>query len=167
MQACPLPLEAIVGANNVDARGSLTATCFLGIGLMAAIDEIVFHQILAWHHFFDRSTPAIALLSDGLLHSAELLMLAAGFYLFVRLSRQQAVSRGHAWAGLLFGAGGFQLFDGIVDHKVLRLHQVRYVDDLWLYDLAWNGFGVLLLVVGFFIWRRVGARLRQGKVSGL
>ena len=151
-----------MSANLVDARGSLTATIFLGIGLMAAIDEIVFHQILAWHHFFDRSTPAISLLSDGLLHSAELLMLAAGFYLFVRLSRSQAVSRLHAWAGLFFGAGGFQLFDGIVDHKVLRVHQVRYVDTLWPYDLAWNGFGVLLLAVGFIIWRRARAGVQQG-----
>ena len=167
MQANPLPPEAILSANTVDARGSLTATSFLGIGLMAAIDEIVFHQILAWHHFFDRSTPAISLLSDGLLHSAELLMLAAGFYLFARLSRHQAVSRWHAWAGLLFGAGGFQLFDGVVDHKVLRLHQVRYVDNLWPYDLAWNGFGVLLLAVGFFIWRRAGAIVQQRGVSSL
>jgi uncharacterized membrane protein len=156
-----------VSANLVDARGSLTATIFLGIGLMATIDEIVFHQILAWHHFFDRSTLAISLLSDGLLHSAELLMLAAGFYLFVRLTRNQAVSRWHAWAGLLFGAGGFQLFDGIIDHKVLRLHQVRYVDNLWLYDLAWNGVGVLLLAVGFVIWRKARTSVRQSGVSGL
>ncbi|TCD22486.1 DUF2243 domain-containing protein [Pseudomonas sp. IC_126] len=146
-----------MSAKPVDARGSLIATIFLGIGLMAAVDEIVFHQILAWHHFFDRSTPAISLLSDGLLHAAELLMLAAGFYLFVKLSRERAVSRLHAWAGLFFGAGGFQLFDGIVDHKLLRLHQVRYVDNLLPYDLAWNGFGILLLVIGVVIWRRAGA----------
>ncbi|MBA1276356.1 DUF2243 domain-containing protein [Stutzerimonas stutzeri] len=146
-----------MSAKPVDARGSLIATIFLGIGLMAAVDEIVFHQILAWHHFFDRSTPAISLLSDGLLHAAELLMLAAGFYLFVKLSRERAVSRLHAWAGLFFGAGGFQLFDGIVDHKLLRLHQVRYVDNLLPYDLAWNGFGILLLVIGVAIWRRASA----------
>ncbi len=157
MQAARHIPEAIVSANPVDARSSLIATIFCGVGLMAAIDEIVFHQLLAWHHFYDRSTLAIALLSDGLLHATELLMLAAGVYLFMRLSRERTISRWHAWAGLLFGAGGFQLFDGIVDHKLLRLHQVRYVDDLWLYDLAWNGFGVLLLLIGLFIWRRLAA----------
>jgi len=156
MQAARHIPEAIVSANPVDARSSLIATIFCGVGLMAAIDEIVFHQLLAWHHFYDRSTLAIALLSDGLLHAAELLMLAAGVYLFVRLSRERTISRRHAWAGLLFGAGGFQLFDGIVDHKLLRLHQVRYVDELWLYDLAWNGFGVVLLVIGFIISRQLG-----------
>ncbi|HCJ28720.1 MAG TPA: DUF2243 domain-containing protein [Pseudomonas sp.] len=154
-----------MSTNPVDAKGSLTATIFLGVGLMAAVDEIVFHQILAWHHFFDRSTLAISLLSDGLLHSAELLMLAAGFYLFVRLSRHRAVSRRYAWAGLFLGAGAFQLFDGIVDHKVLRLHQVRYVDNLWLYDLAWNGFGVLLLVVGLILWRQARAGAWRSGVS--
>jgi uncharacterized membrane protein len=143
----------------VDARGSLIATSFFGIGLMAAIDEIVFHQILAWHHFFDRSTQTVGLISDGLLHSAELLMLAAGFYLFVQLSSRRAVSRLHAWAGLFLGAGGFQLFDGIVDHKILRLHQVRYVDNLLLYDLAWNAFGALLLAIGFMIWRTARSSL--------
>lgn len=142
-----------MSATPTDARSSMIATLFLGVGLMAAVDEIVFHQILAWHHFFDRSTPAIGLLSDGLLHSAELLMLAAGFYLFTQLSRRNAVSRLHAWAGFFLGAGGFQLFDGIVDHKILRLHQVRYVDNLLPYDLAWNGFGALLLVIGFALWK--------------
>ena len=147
-----------MGSNLVDARRSLLATTFLGIGLMAAVAEIVFHQILAWHHFFDRSTLAVSLLSDGLLHAAELIMLAAGFYLFVQLSRHRVVSRMHAWAGLFIGAGGFQLFDGIIGHKLLRLHQVRYVDNLWLYDLAWNGFGLLLLIIGIVIWRRARAQ---------
>lgn len=149
-----------MSANLVDTRGTLTATVFLGVGLMAALDEIVFHQILAWHHFFDRSTLAIALLSDGLLHSVELLMLAAGSYLFVQLRRCRRVARWHAWTGLLVGAGGFQLFDGLVDHKLLRVHQVRYVEELWIYDLAWNGFGVLLLLAALVVWRwaRDGSR---------
>ncbi|MGA6099994.1 DUF2243 domain-containing protein [Stutzerimonas marianensis] len=143
-----------MNVTTVDARGSLIAAIFLGVGLMAAVDEIIFHQVLAWHHFFDRSTLAVSLMSDGLLHAAELLMLAAGFRLFLTLSRRGALSRMHAWAGLCFGAGGFQVFDGLVNHKLLRLHQVRYVDQLWPYDLAWNGFGALLLVIAYLIWQR-------------
>lgn len=47
------------------------------------------------------------------------------------------------------GGGGFQLFDGLVNHKVLRVHQVRYeVENLPAYDAAWIGAGVLLIVVG-------------------
>ncbi|OOC53867.1 MULTISPECIES: DUF2243 domain-containing protein [Nocardiopsis] len=127
---------------------SLAATALIGIGLMAAVDEIVFHQILAWHHFYDRSTPTVALLSDGLLHAGELIALVAGFFLLADLNRRHALHRRAAWAGLLLGMGGFQLFDGIIDHKVLGLHQIRYGVDLLPYDLAWNGTAVLLLAAG-------------------
>jgi uncharacterized membrane protein len=115
---------------------------------MAAVDEIVFHQILAWHHFYDRSTPRMGLLSDGLLHTAELLGLVAGFFLLADLRRRGALARPHAWSGFFLGLGGFQLFDGLVDHKVLRVHQIRYGVDVTPYDWAWNLAGLLLLLVG-------------------
>lgn len=41
----------------------------IGAAVMAALDEIIFHQILAWHHFFDGSTPLVGLMSDGFLWS--------------------------------------------------------------------------------------------------
>jgi uncharacterized membrane protein len=127
---------------------SLWVCALIGVGLMAAIDEIVFHQLLAWHHFYDRSTNDIALMSDGLLHAGELVILVAGLFLFADLRRRNALAPGSGWAGLLLGLGGFQLWDGLVDHKVLRLHQVRYGVDIVPYDLAWNAGGVLLLAVG-------------------
>lgn len=127
---------------------SLGAAALIGIGVMAAVDEIVFHQLLGWHHFYDGSTADVALASDGVLHAAELVVLVGGFFLFADLRRRQALSAPHAWAGFFLGAGGFQLFDGIVDHKLLRLHQIRYGVDILPYDLAWNGAAVLLLLVG-------------------
>lgn len=138
-------------------RASLQAGAVIGAGVMAAVDEIVFHQILAWHHFYDRSTQDIALLSDGLLHAAELVLLVAGFFWLADLRRRHVLVPGSAWAGFLIGAGGFQLFDGVVDHKVLRVHQVRYVPDLLPYDLAWNAAGVALLLAGVLLARRVRA----------
>ena len=50
----------------------------IGVGMMAAIDEIVFHQLLGWHHFYDRPTRSVALLSDGILHATELIVVVAG-----------------------------------------------------------------------------------------
>lgn len=141
-----------------DPRRSLVAAALIGVGVTAAVDEIVFHQLLAWHHFFDRSTSAVALFSDGLLHSAELIILVLGFFMLADVRARRALARTSAWAGFFLGAGGFQLFDGIVDHKVLRLHQVRYVDNLLPYDLAWNGVGLLLLAVGLLLLRRARAR---------
>ena len=57
---------------------SILAATMIGVGVMAALDEIVLHQILGWHHFYDRSTTGIALLSDGLLHATELIVIVGG-----------------------------------------------------------------------------------------
>ncbi|CAM3665156.1 DUF2243 domain-containing protein [Pontibacter korlensis] len=133
----------------------MRAALLIGVGMMAAIDEIIFHQLLSWHHFYDRSTPEIGLLTDGLLHAAELIAIVAGFFMFSDVRRQQALVPLRAWAGFFIGLGGFQLFDGIVDHKVLRLHQVRYgVDNILPYDLAWNLAGLLLLIIGLVLLRK-------------
>lgn len=144
------------GTAAVEARRSLWSGALVGAGVMAAVDEIVFHQLLQWHHFYDRATPAIGLFADGLLHSAELIVLVAGFSLLANLASRDLLARAHAWAGFFIGAGGFQLFDGIIDHKVFRTHQVRYVEPLWPYDLAWNALGLVLLVVGLVIAGRAG-----------
>ena len=58
-------------ATNSEKYSGLAAA-LLGMGCMAAVDEIIFHQILAWHHFYDGATTAVALMSDGFLHAAEL-----------------------------------------------------------------------------------------------
>ncbi|WP_459645303.1 DUF2243 domain-containing protein [Kineococcus sp. NUM-3379] len=140
---------------------SARAAAAVGVGLMAAVDEIVFHQLLGWHHLYDRSTPAVGLLSDGVLHAVELVLLVAGGFALADLHRRALLSAAWARAGLLLGAGGFQLFDGLVNHKVLRLHQVRYVPDVLPYDVAWNGGALLLLLAGAVLAvraRRAGAR---------
>lgn len=132
----------------------MQAAALIGVGVMAAVDEIIFHQILAWHHFYDRSTSEVGLLTDGLLHATELIAVVAGFFMLLDLRKQQALITARAWAGFFLGLGGFQLFDGIVDHKVLRLHQVRYVENLMPYDISWNVAGLLLLLIGFYLWRK-------------
>jgi uncharacterized membrane protein len=46
----------------------------------------------------------------------------------------------------LVGAGSFQLYDGLVQHKLLGLHQIRYGVDLTVYDLLGNVSAGVLLV---------------------
>ena len=131
-----------------DPRRTFGALALAGVGVMAAVDEIVFHQILRWHHFYDLATPAIGIISDGLLHAAELVAIVASGFLIADLLARRAFAAPYAWAGFFVGAGGFQTFDGIVDHKLLRIHQVRYGVDLVPYDLAWVAAGLALLAVG-------------------
>lgn len=141
--------------HTTQRRRSLWYAVLIGIGVMAALDEIIFHQMLQWHHFFDRSTPVVGILSDGLLHAAELIAIVAGFFLIADLIRQNALAPKWAWAGFFLGVGGFQIFDGVVNHKVLRVHQVRYeVENLLVYDLVWNLVGVAALLVGFWLFYR-------------
>lgn len=147
-------------AGRVRPGRSLAVCALIGVAVMAAVDEIVFHQILHWHHFYDHSTPGIGLLSDGLLHTAELLALAAGFFLYADLRRRHALAPAHAWAGFFLGLGVFQLFDGIVDHKLLRLHQIRYGVDVTPYDWAWNIAGLALLLIGISLTVRARRRTR-------
>lgn len=141
---------------TINQRRSIKVCAIIGIGLMAAIDEVIFHQILGWHHFYDRSTPAIGLLSDGLLHSAELVAIVSGFYLFSNIKKEGALVPKAGWSGLLIGLGFFQLFDGIVDHKILRLHQIRYgVESILPYDITWNLAGAILLALGLLLLRNL------------
>jgi uncharacterized membrane protein len=140
-------------------RRSMQAAALVGVGVMAAVDEIIFHQLLAWHHFYDRSTTEIGLMTDGLLHAAELIAVVAGFFILLDLRKQKALMTARAWAGFFLGLGGFQLFDGLVDHKVLRLHQIRYVENLLPYDISWNAAGVLLLLIGLYLYRK--ARFKE------
>jgi uncharacterized membrane protein len=137
------------------------AGLLLGVAAMAAVDEIVFHQLLGWHHFYDRSTPDIALISDGLLHAGELVVAVIGVLLLMDARRRSDLRGAVVLSGLLVGAGLFQLWDGVVDHKLLRVHQVRYGVELLPYDIAWNAAGALLLVAGAVMTVVVGRRPRS------
>ncbi|QJD59247.1 DUF2243 domain-containing protein [Pseudomonas sp. gcc21] len=138
----------------------------IGVGVMAAVDEIIFHQILQWHHFYDLATPTIGIITDGLLHAAELIAMVAGLFLIVGLARRGGLFKRWAWAGFFLGAGGFQLFDGIVSHKVLRIHQIRYSVDPLMYDIVWNAVGLILLAVGFWFYRQASRQQNAGRPTG-
>jgi uncharacterized membrane protein len=131
-----------------DRRRLLVSGLLLGAGAMGAIDEIVFHQLLHWHHFYDRASGAVGLVSDGILHAATWSATVAGLALLADLRRRRAFAPVRWWGAVLLGAGGFQLWDGVVDHKVLRVHQIRYGVDLPGYDAAWIAGGMLLVAAG-------------------
>jgi uncharacterized membrane protein len=143
MTAAPARTGIGTAAGRTIASGAL-----LGLGIAAFVDETVFHQLLHWHHFYDRSTPAAGLVSDGLFHAAGFFATVAALFLFADLRRRGLVEPVRWWGGLLAGAGAFQLYDGTVQHKLLRLHQIRYHVDLVPYDWTWNVIAVMLLAAG-------------------
>ncbi|KKB37350.1 DUF2243 domain-containing protein [Bacillus thermotolerans] len=125
-----------------------------GVGLVAFIDEAVFHQLLHWHHFYDKSTMDIGLVADGFFHAFSWFATVAGLFMYADLKRRHALWRRRWWGGVLLGVGVFQLYDGIIHHKVMRIHQIRYVENVLVYDLVWNILAVILVIIGAIVIRR-------------
>jgi len=141
------------------ARGrSAWAGAAIGIGIAAFVDETVFHQILHWHHFYDRATPAAGLVTDGVFHAFSWFATVAGLVGVADLRRRGTLSGRALLGGLLTAAGAFQLYDGTVQHKLLGLHQIRYHVEITPYDWTWNVVAVLLLGSGVVLLARRRAR---------
>jgi uncharacterized membrane protein len=136
------------------ARGSLPGL-LIGIGLAGTLDEVILHQLLGWHHFYDRSTNAVGVISDGIFHALSTAVLTAGFFSLLRRRVELRSGWGRALAGwILVGAGGFNLYDGTIQHKLLRLHQVREgAGDPLPYDLTFISIALLTALIGLLILR--------------
>ncbi|WP_188207241.1 DUF2243 domain-containing protein [Alkalibacillus aidingensis] len=135
-------------------RRNIWAGVLFGIGGIAFIDEFVFHQLLQWHHFYDKSTTEVGILSDGLFHAFSWFATIGGLFLLADLNRRQSYQARRWWGGVLIGVGAFQLYDGVIQHKLMRIHQIRYVDHVIIYDLVWNMVAVVILVIGVLMVRR-------------
>ncbi len=146
--------------NTSGATRSLWSGVLMGIGVAGFIDETVFHQLLHWHHFYDKGSANAGLVSDGFFHAGSWICVVVGIFLFADLQRRRAAIRRRIWAGALFGWGGFQVYDGLVQHKLLGLHQIRYHVGLLPYDLAWNLTGGIGIVIGALLLVRRGRAVR-------
>jgi uncharacterized membrane protein len=128
----------------------------VGIGVAGTLDEVVLHQLLAWHHFYDRSTLTAGLVSDGLFHLFSTAILVIGIVQLVERRRTSPDPPRLALAGILLGAGGFNLYDGTIQHKLLRLHQVREgAPNNLPYDLAFLVIAAAVALAGALLLRQV------------
>ncbi|MGK4218812.1 DUF2243 domain-containing protein [Kocuria marina] len=144
-------------ARRTRKRAALSGFLF-GCGIAASmIDLFIFHLGLQWHHFYDLSTHEVALVTDGFFHAFGWFITIWGLFLLADVRRRGRVRWPHWIGAVILGVGTFQLFDGIVDHKLLGIHQIRYGVDILPYDLVWNGTAVILMLIGFVVLRR-GAR---------
>ena len=136
-------------------QGLLWPGVLVGIGLAGTLDEVVLHQLLGWHHFYDRSTPTAGLVSDGLFHLFSTTLLVIGVIQLVERRRTSPDPPRLALAGILLGAGGFNLYDGTIQHKLLALHQVRAnAPNNLPYDLAFLAIAAVMFTAGVVLLRR-------------
>jgi uncharacterized membrane protein len=167
-----MAIKSVIQKNNsnipnqtVYSRRNLWSGFLFGLGLAAFIDETIFHQLLRWHHFYDKSTTDIGLISDGLFHAFSWFATIAGLFMFSDLRRRNALWMTRWWGGMLLGAGGFQLYDGIIHHKLMRVHQIRYVENIFVYDLIWNILAVLMIIIGLILFLRTRNRQQPGRIA--
>jgi uncharacterized membrane protein len=105
---------------------------------------------------------AVGLLSDGLFHAFGFTSLVVGLFLMADSLRRGGFIPKRWWGALLLGAGGFQLYDGTIQHKLLGLHQIRYQVTIWPYDLAWNVLAVIMIIAGILLMRGRAEVARSG-----
>ncbi|MDT0261807.1 DUF2243 domain-containing protein [Jatrophihabitans lederbergiae] len=142
----------------IATRRSIWSGVLIGVGVAAFVDETVFHQLLHWHHFYDKSTADVGLVSDGFFHAGGWLAIVVGLFLFADLQRRRAASGNRLWGGGFLGWGAFQLYDGLIQHKVFGLHQIRYHVDVLPYDVVWNVAGGAGVLIGLLLLRRAAQR---------
>jgi uncharacterized membrane protein len=147
-----------------------SAAMVLGIGAGGFADGIALHQILQWHEMLTNKMPANTLLNksvnmfwDGIFHAFTLLTTIIGICLLWRLLKKEHINRsGYLLSGgMLTGWGVFNIVEGIIDHQLLKLHNVNEFSP---YPEVWNYgflvFSVLLMLAG-------GLLIRKGKRAAL
>jgi uncharacterized membrane protein len=159
------------------------ALLLMGLGFGGFVDGIVLHQILQWHHMLtatgDHPADTVAgletnTLADGLFHMGTWVLVFVGTLLTVRA--WQAGRLAPPWrthAGLLLaGWGLFNLVEGVVDHHLLGLHNVRddVAEPLW-WNVGFLALGAVLVLAGAALVRSgrdlLAAPSRVHDITGL
>jgi uncharacterized membrane protein len=149
---------------------SLITGLLLGIGIAGFIDEALFHQLLQWHNFYWNTSPHGRIVSDGLFHIGSTLVLLWGTLRLWQHRADHGATRSRAvLAGILLGAGGFNAYDGIVQHMILHFHLVNErvcpspmngtnsiatcPGDI-PYEIVWIAVAAAIAGAGLTVWRR-------------
>ncbi|HEX8460166.1 MAG TPA: DUF2243 domain-containing protein [Segetibacter sp.] len=156
--------------NNNGATSALspvpltTASIVLGIGLGGFIDGIFLHQVLQWHEMLSNKIPpstyvakSINMFWDGVFHAFCFIVVLIGVVLLWKLIKRKDIDT----SGRLFGGGllsGWSLFnivEGIIDHHILKLHNVlEYTADHDVANFSFLGGSVVMLIVSYFIVKK-------------
>jgi len=167
-------------SSSLDRRPLIAAAALLGIGMGGFVDGIVFHQLLQLHNML--SAPGyypktgvppeklvvnmqINMFWDGLFHTLTWIMTASGLALLWRCGQRSDVpwSTPTLLGGLSLGWGLFNLVEGIIDHHILHIHHVVESENHLIWDLAFLGSGVALIILGLTL---INSGSRDSAVRG-
>lgn len=144
-----------------DHRTVLLGGGVFGVGFGAVLDVALFHLFLQWHHLLSaRIDPTTMdglrrnLVFDGAFSLAALGVALVGGALVWRGVNGSPDSHPtvRLVGAVLAGVGAFNVFDGVVDHYVLHLHDV--VHGSRALNPHWIGASLLVLGVGVLVLTR-------------
>lgn len=157
--------EAVASSEPDRDRSLLVGGGLFGVGLGALVDVAVFHHVLQWHHLLSAVRPPSSRAAlrwnvyyDGLFSLVVLAVLVVGAALVWRASNRASApySTRYLLGSVLVGAGAFNVFDAVVDHYLLHLHDV--VHGTRALNPHWLGASLLLLGVGLLVLGRGDGR---------
>jgi uncharacterized membrane protein len=142
----------------------IAATTLIGVGMGGFVDGIVLHQILQWHNMLSARLPPDTLLNsktnmfwDGIFHAAVWVVTMIGIIMLWNGLKDSTIRLANSLlaGGFFFGWGLFNVAEGIIDHHLLVLHNVREVSNSpssW--NLGFLGISVLMLLVGWLLIKK-------------
>jgi uncharacterized membrane protein len=154
-------LQQTNGSTSISRVPLNTAGMVLGIGLGGFADGIVLHQILQWHEMLSAKVPAtnyvgksVNMFWDGIFHAFCFVVVLLGVALLWRASKlPSALKSGRLLVGgMLSGWGIFNIVEGVIDHQLLKLHNVmEYAPDHDVANFAFLGISFLMLLFGIWL----------------
>ena len=169
-------MSRLCGSGNTSRLAhplSIAPAILLGIGLGGFLDGIVLHQLLQWHSMLSNVVPPTTLEAmhlnmfwDGVFHAATWFITLTGVMLLWRSAVAGTTPSLRRFTGaLLIGWGAFNLVEGMIDHHLLQLHNVREVLNPTVWNLAFLAFSLIVLCVGVALAYPSVARRKSGFVD--
>jgi uncharacterized membrane protein len=143
------------------------AGMLIGVGMGGFVDGIVLHQIMQWHNMLSNVVPPhtmdhmrLNMMWDGLFHALTWVITLVGILLLRSAAAARAAMPSlQAFSGqLILGWGVFNLIEGVIDHQILGLHNVREVPNYTVYNLTFLAIGGVLFILLGWLLMRAGSR---------
>lgn len=150
-----------MGTDTSARRRFLLAGGTIGFGFGAVIDTVLFHLTFQTHHLLSGFYDPYSLdglrtnvMFDGLFLLSTLGIASVGLGLLWTTVNGTAerFSTRYLVGAIVVGAGVFNVFDGIVDHYLLDLHNVVHGTEAW--NPPWVVVSAIMLAVGLLLLRR-------------
>lgn len=168
--------ESLLGSGGRAASDGVTlralvAAGVFGFGFSGLVDVLVLHHVLQWHHLVSGIYPTDTLsglrtniFADGAFSLAMLVITCVGGGLLWQSERRADAPlaiRPVAGAAVM-GLGAFDLYDVVVDHMLLGLHQPLSAGGR--YNPHWAVVSLLLVAAGYYVYR-TGTRDASGETA--